>query len=151
MRIPNLYDFVYLSKYGKSLFQVIGVSHSPTDKYPKFCLLNTPTLKSAELLCNLYADIDEIYGVPFSDLEFHFPENTAWGYDYGDDDEFDNSDKYVYSKDQYIFSIEGSNWKILLDDCEPEPTDIEYIHELQQYHRGVYGNELDVFGGFIPS
>lgn len=146
MRQPQLYDFVYLNKYGKSLFQVTGINHNPTDKYPTFEVWNVATLKDAEILCPIPCKMEEIYGVPFGDLEFHFPEGEGWSFFTDEDGEV--SDDYVVNADDYSFWIHSGKWILDLSSTDPEP-EIEYLHELQQYHRGVYGNDMNVFGSFV--
>lgn len=157
MRQPQLYDFVYINKYGRSLFQVIGINQNPLEKYPTFEVLNVATMKDADILCPISCEMDEIYGVPLADIEFHFLEGETWHW-FGDDPfDFDDEDDKDYDKDitwivygDYTLDVKGTKWELDFDGQDPQPLDIEHIHELQQYHRGFYGDELDVFGKFNP-
>jgi hypothetical protein len=147
MRQPQLYDFVYLNKYGQNLFQVIGVNHSLIEKYPTYEVMNVATLRDVDILCPLPCKIEELYGAPLGDIEFHFPEGENWDWV---GEEIEGEDSQVNFLNCYDFNIKNGRWIPDFSGCDPEPTDIEYLHELQQYHRGVWGYELDVFGTFVP-
>jgi len=145
MRFPHLYDFVYINKYEKSLFQVIGINHLPVDKYATYQLINVGTFRDEVISCSIFCRIEEIYGVPFSDIEFHFHYIDSW--DFWQTDEGEDIEDHVIFCD-YDFTIKDGKWYFDMGIMDPEPTDIKHFHELQQYHRGMYGEELDLFKGF---
>lgn len=165
MRTPQLYDYVYDGRFGKAVFQVVGLYHYPNTKYPTFTLMNVKTLHSVEefidmpdgikkmtgnlneILCDVRADMSQLYGIPLADLEYHFNEGNEWLrtteiYERAED--YYNDDKYDYvTIGKFCDAIEeNGKWKVLFDSYDPEPEDIEFLHELQQYHRGLYGSEL---------
>jgi hypothetical protein len=145
MRQPQLYDYVYLNKYGNSLFQVTSINHNQNDKYPTYSLLNIATLKMPEILSHIECDLVEIYPVPFCDIEFHFPEFES-GWDWVDnDDELSNINLCGYD-----ILVKDGKWNLEISCYDPEPKNINFLHDLQQYHRGLYGIELDIFGDFTP-
>lgn len=141
MRIPQLYDYVYHRQYDKSVFQVIGMNHNPNEKHPTLTLLNIPTLKDANILCPLECEMVEIFGIPISDIEFHFNEGRDWFFD-NECELLDDSQTTVTIGDYYSAETKNDKWQMVFDGYDPEPVEIEYIHELQQHFRGMTGKEL---------
>lgn len=143
--MPQLNDLVYVAGHGKSMFVVLGIKHTPTYKYPQYTLWNVQTLKDVSILCPTICEIHEIYGVPFKDIEFHFSEGCIDGWNYHCDLDSEISDESGVEWKEYDFAIQpNGNWDIDLGSFDPLPEDIEFIHDLQQLHRGLYGVELGV-------